>query len=166
MKSRLQKNSAGFSLIELLVVIAIIAILTTLGVTSFSEAQKRGRDTQRKSDLQSLKGALEQYYSDHNAYPDSQADKIKCLPPDTSAAKTWGVDPFECDSKTYFGDLPRDPMGINEYVYVTSLCGSGCQRYFLWAKLENTNDPAINDSNTLCAPTRPGDYNYCVYPVQ
>ncbi len=53
----------GFTLIELLVVISVIAILVTLGLSSFSTAQKKGRDTKRKSDIKEIQGALEQYYS-------------------------------------------------------------------------------------------------------
>ena len=53
----------GFTLMELLVVISIIAILVTIGLSSFATAQKKGRDARRKGDLTSLSNALEQYYS-------------------------------------------------------------------------------------------------------
>lgn len=57
------KRLLGFTLIELLVVISVIAILVTLGFSSFSTAQKKGRDTKRKSDIKEIQGALEQFYS-------------------------------------------------------------------------------------------------------
>lgn len=56
-------SGAGFTLLELLVVISIIAILITVGLTSFSTAQKKGRDAKRKSDIKEVQNALEQYYS-------------------------------------------------------------------------------------------------------
>ena len=55
--------STGFTLLELLVVISIIAILITIGITSFSTAQKKGRDSKRKTDLREVQQALESYYS-------------------------------------------------------------------------------------------------------
>jgi general secretion pathway protein G len=57
------KRVFGFTLIELLVVISLIAILVTLGLTSFATAQKKGRDTKRKSDIKEIQGAMETYYS-------------------------------------------------------------------------------------------------------
>ena len=48
---------------ELLVVISIIAILISIGLTSFSTAQKKARDSKRKSDIKEVQNALEQYYS-------------------------------------------------------------------------------------------------------
>src|SRR3990167_5250220 len=59
--NKLQKN--GFTLMELLVVISIIAILISIGLTSFSTAQKKARDSKRKSDIKEVQNALEQYYS-------------------------------------------------------------------------------------------------------
>ncbi len=53
----------GFTLLELLVVISIIAILISVGMTSFATAQKKGRDAKRKGDIKSVQNALEQYYS-------------------------------------------------------------------------------------------------------
>lgn len=53
----------GFTLLEMLVVIGIIAILVSIGISSYSTAQKKARDAKRKSDLKSIQSALEQYYS-------------------------------------------------------------------------------------------------------
>ncbi|MBI2616827.1 type II secretion system protein [Candidatus Gottesmanbacteria bacterium] len=61
--SRKFQPLAGFTLLELLVVISILAILITLALTSFSTAQKKGRDAKRKSDVREIQSALEQYYS-------------------------------------------------------------------------------------------------------
>ena len=55
---------------ELLIVIAIIGILISVSVVSYSSAQKKGRDSRRRSDMKALQNAWEQYYADHNAnYP-------------------------------------------------------------------------------------------------
>ena len=66
----MKKNSVGFTLIELLVVISIIGILAALTLVSFGGAQKQARDTQRKSDLNQVKNALENYAGSNNGmYP-------------------------------------------------------------------------------------------------
>ncbi|MCS7093386.1 MAG: prepilin-type N-terminal cleavage/methylation domain-containing protein [Patescibacteria group bacterium] len=53
----------SFTLLEMLVVIGIIGILISLGVSSYSTAQRKSRDAKRKSDLKIIQNALEQYYS-------------------------------------------------------------------------------------------------------
>ena len=56
----------GFTLLELLVVIGIIAVLVSLGASSYSTAQKKARDSKRKGDLRAIQSCMEQYYSDSN----------------------------------------------------------------------------------------------------
>ena len=59
----------GFTLIELLVVIAIIAILSVVVVLTINPAEmlRQSRDTQRISDLNTLKSALNLYLVDSSA---------------------------------------------------------------------------------------------------
>lgn len=64
------KISKGFTLLEMLVVIGIVSILVSLGIASYSTAQKKARDARRKSDLVSMQKVLEQCYAVSNyAYP-------------------------------------------------------------------------------------------------
>ena len=60
-KSKKQKN--GFTLLELLIVIAILAILSAALVLILNpaESMKKSRDTQRISDLSTLKTAIGLY---------------------------------------------------------------------------------------------------------
>src|SRR3990167_9003604 len=53
------KVKQGFTLIELLIVITIIGILASLTLASYGNAQAKGRDGVRKSDLAQIKRALE-----------------------------------------------------------------------------------------------------------
>ena len=65
-------NKKGFTLVEILVVIVILGILAVLTLTTLSPSFffGKGRDTRRQSDLQSVRGALEQYYLDNGrVYP-------------------------------------------------------------------------------------------------
>lgn len=59
----------GFTLIELLVVIAIIAILVTIGLATFRNAQNRARDAQMISGVRSMQAIVEQHYAQTGSYP-------------------------------------------------------------------------------------------------
>jgi len=95
MKNRIKIK--GFTLIELLVVIAVIAILVTIGLTSFSSAQKKARDARRKSDLRDIKNALEEYYSTCGfVYPTSGATfyaSVICTSPSIAILPTMPDEP-------------------------------------------------------------------------
>ena len=173
-------HKKGFTLIELLIVVAIIAILTGIGATRYQEVIKRGRDTQRKSDLRSVATALEQYYGDRSSYPTDVSGSITCgSVPDTLDWNT--TDNFVCDfgagNVTYSGDLPSESLldsGHIQYYYEarrvddspgcdnTSVSDS-CQRYVLAAVLENTNDPEIPQPSGVCFTSGGIEYNFCVH---
>ena len=168
-------HKKGFTLIELLIVVAIIAILTGIGATRYQEVIRRGRDTQRKSDLRSVAVALEQYYSDRSSYPTDDTGSIKCgtTPPPTIP---WG-NTFVCNwgsgNVTYSGNLPTEKTGSVPYYYQgrnvsnpPTSCGSTestCQRYVLAAVLENTKDPEIPSSGICFTSPSGTEYNFCVH---
>lgn len=51
---KLKRKNSGFSLIELMVVVSIMAILATAGLTGYSSAQKKARDSRRKGDIRTI----------------------------------------------------------------------------------------------------------------
>ena len=125
-------------------------------------------DTQRKSDLKKIAGALESYHGDNSEYPQTAGTgQINCGNPLVTLA--WG-NPFVCISggisKTYLNELPDDPSPANNYYYearnvssVSGCTGGACQRYVLAANLQNANDPDSNDATCLL----PADgYDYCL----
>src|ERR1035437_10377472 len=63
------KSGAGFTLVELMVVISIIAILSMIGLTIYTSAQKSARDGKRRADLLTIQTALEQYRVEHGQCP-------------------------------------------------------------------------------------------------
>ena len=139
-------KKTGFTLIELLVVMAILGLLATVGLSSFRNAQIKGRDAQRKSDLSQIQRALEMYYNDKGYYPDE-------LP---AGGSEWR-DPEVVDGALYMKALPEDPRG-GDYCYESD--GSS---YQLYAKLENANDPAIERTCPEgCSCGGDSDYNYKV----
>jgi len=52
-------SARGFTLIELLVVISILGLLSTIGLSVFTNAQKKARDVRKKVDVASIAKALE-----------------------------------------------------------------------------------------------------------
>src|SRR3990170_251036 len=62
----------GFSLIELLVVITLIALLIGAAAASYTNAQQKGRDGKRKTDLKAIQQALELYFQQNGYYPPSK----------------------------------------------------------------------------------------------
>ena len=64
----LPKKPSGFTLIELLIAITIIAILSTIGFSTFTTVQRQARDSKRMQDLSEIQKALEQYKVIHGSY--------------------------------------------------------------------------------------------------
>ncbi|MCL4364170.1 type II secretion system GspH family protein [Patescibacteria group bacterium] len=92
------KNRIGFTLLELLVVIGIIGLLVSVGISSFSTAQKKARDAKRKSDLKAIQSALEQYYSVCGfTYPTPSGgnvpSSIACVSPAVTLMNSVPLDP-------------------------------------------------------------------------
>lgn len=134
----------AFTLIELLVVISIISVLVTVGLVSFRNSQLRGRDVQRKSDLKQLANSLELFYTDYNKYPDSTGGFITACPYNpatgTGTSCSWGGSEFTDGRNIYFKEMPQDPSNGYSYYYRVVDTGEN-QKYQLFARIENTEDP-------------------------
>ncbi len=55
-------NQQGFTLVELLVVVTIIGVLSVVGITIFTGAQGKARDSRRKADIDSISKAIEVHF--------------------------------------------------------------------------------------------------------
>jgi len=63
------KRKSAFTLIELLVVVAFLSLMILVAIFAFKGQLFKGYDARRKSDLNRIKIALEEYEKDHNCYP-------------------------------------------------------------------------------------------------
>ena len=139
-------NKKGFTLIELLIVIAIIGILTGLAAVSYSGVQARGRDAQRKNDLNQIKVTLSTYYNAQvpTAFVPSSANCTNT----NGSCSTMAVDGSSdllsvALQPNYIRQMPTDPKNTGVYLYkYTSSSNNNIanQNFTLTASLENTND--------------------------
>lgn len=85
----------GFTLIELLVVISIIAILASIGMTVYTQSQKKARDAKRKADIDAISNAYEVNYIE------------------------GATNPYKLLTTSMFSDgkIPLDPKNTSPYLY-------------------------------------------------
>ncbi|MDD2483189.1 MAG: prepilin-type N-terminal cleavage/methylation domain-containing protein [Candidatus Shapirobacteria bacterium] len=136
----------GFTLVELLVVISIMGILTVISLSSFTTAQVKARDAQRKSDLDQVSKALMLYYSDTGTFPALASSDLF----GQENGLSIGVDP---NIVYYMRKTPQDPKSPT-MVYEYKTDGKS---FNLFANLENTKDSQCPQP----APYTVGGVSYC-----
>jgi prepilin-type N-terminal cleavage/methylation domain-containing protein len=62
------KHKKGFTLMELIIVIVILGILAAISFISYIGAQARMRDSKRKTDMQTIAGALTLYHAESKTW--------------------------------------------------------------------------------------------------
>jgi general secretion pathway protein G len=121
------KKQGGFTLLELLIVIVIIGILALLIIPNITSAPKKARDTKRKTDVTTIRKALEEYFVNNNSYP---------------AAGTWQTD-LTSGSAPLMKAVPTDPKGGTWPAYTYTPANTNTT-YDLDACLENDQDSGAN----------------------
>lgn len=139
---RQPKKISGFTLIEILVVATIIALLSTIGFTSFSALTRNGRDALRKTDLEQIRSALEIYKSETGVYPTITVTCVPALP-------------------TQYISYPQDPKApAHSYCYSRT----NALQYQLCAHIEN-GDAVQNYNCDADAATTNDCVDNCNYKV-
>lgn len=129
MLSRL-KDKKGFTLIEMMVVISVIAILVAIALPRFANARRAANTAKIAADLRTIDGAINIYYLNHNAYPETTNFLSK------SALCT------EKDVK-YFVSVPKPPSG--QFYFATDIGGvgrvsnGGMQDYWIFKDADHTS---------------------------
>lgn len=148
-------HKKGFSLIELMVATTILAILSVMGIVSYSTVNKRARDAKRKSDLEQVRSALEFYRSTNGFYPTGSDKSFVTL---TTLDAGDGSGPLV---PTYLPSIPMDPKSSAEtpitYFYAPIGTVAPFYSYCICGELEI--EPARNDCAALGADL-PAACNY------
>lgn len=72
------KKLTGFTLIELLVVVAIIGVLAVVVILNLTASQAKSNDARRKSDVLSIKKAVDAFQSEYDRYPICETKITAC----------------------------------------------------------------------------------------
>lgn len=134
---------------ELLIVMAIIAVLAVLYLlVNWKKSLFMANDARRKTDLSNIRRSFEEYYNDHNCYPD------------LAVLDTCGGNALA----PYLAKIPCDPASRQPYKYKPDDDTNTCTGNRVCAKLQDWTDP---DITTLgCDPQEGcgwGAYwNYCL----
>ena len=112
----------GFTLLEMLVVIGIVSVLVSMGIASYSTAQKKARDAKRQSDIKAAQQIMEQCYSVNSfQYPTISGTgtiTATCPAPNTDITFTL-----------------TDPLNSGTYIYTYSTSSTD---YTITADLETS----------------------------
>lgn len=110
--------SKGFTLIELVVVMAIVALLVALAAPRYFQSVDRSKEAVLRSNLATVRDALDKYYGDTGKYPDQLADLVKkrylrAMPTDPIAESTtsWIIVPPEDPEKGGVYDIHSGAKG-------------------------------------------------------
>lgn len=97
-------SDAGFTLLELIIVLALIGILATIAMPAFKEVPRKTKESVLKTNLRTLRDALDQHYADQGHYPTSleslvDSGYLRKIPDDpfTHSAETWVIEYEELD---------------------------------------------------------------------
>lgn len=89
------RNNLGFTLIELMIVMSIILILIGIAVIRYDKVVQHSRESVLKTDLRTIRDAIDNYTLDKQAAPQSvddlyQAGYLRSVPTDPMTnAKDW-----------------------------------------------------------------------------
>lgn len=154
-------KSKGFTIVELLIVIVVIGILATLVIVTFANVQKKGRDSQRQTDVNAITSQVEAFYAQYGYYP-----TVTDL--NTASFRTTymkGLDPEALkDPKGASTNIDGATATATKYQYLAtgaSACSNttatdptgavttnnGCDAFTVTAVLESSTTPYSKSSN-------------------
>ena len=113
-------NQRGFTLIELLVVIGILAVLLAITLIAINPARQfsQANNTQRRSDVNSLLSAVNQYMADNNGQVPAEITTTG------QSISISGADLCNVLVPQYIAALPVDPTGTQSGAITSANCVS------------------------------------------
>lgn len=95
-------NNRGFTLFELLAVMVILGVLASIAIPSYKRSQIKARESVLAEDLYQMRKAIDAYFADNAAYPDSIdqlafSKYLRAIPKDpfTHQNDSWDCTPPE-----------------------------------------------------------------------
>jgi prepilin-type N-terminal cleavage/methylation domain-containing protein len=160
------KKNSGFTLIELMVVIAIIGILSSVSLTSLNAARKKARDTVRRTDLEQILLAFEQYQIQYGTYLISGAGS-------GGGGEGWfNYEDVSDDypksiahalqEEGYFNEIPLDPLLASDDQIPQYMVYATYEEVCIYAQLES---PGPADYEAYEDSKNSGCYNEAYYGV-
>ncbi len=153
-------GEGGFTLIELLIVIAVVALIAVFAAVAVNAARSKQRDATRISSVRQIQSALEDYFNEHNAYPNGDLLALG----DASQSSCLGSGGFavncSSDASTFLRVVPGTyEDGLKGIVTCgeparRALCYSSRQdgeSYVIYFELENTFAPVGLQSGVNCS---------------
>jgi len=166
----MNKSEKGFTLIELLVVLALVAILSVVVILTLNPAEllKQARDSNRTSDLSTLKSAISLYMADVNSPSifGPTVGQVGCITSAAAASATANCGAFVSSSLVAsstqagvrnvngtgwipvnfsaissgapIGQLPVDPVNTALWYYAYGVTGTSNQLFEIAAQMEST----------------------------
>lgn len=133
----------------------VIIILSSLFIVSFFNyriAERKARDSQRKSDLRTISNALEAFYVEFGLFPKSAESKILACNAAIDQEGNWHFEPCIWGKDIIFSiNLPIEPQSAQGASYNYQ---SNQKRYQLYASLEGNDEdeynPKIEERNLNC----------------
>lgn len=90
------KSDDGFTITEILIVLAIMGLLAGLAIPIMSGSIEKAREATLRTNLNTLRTVIDEYYADHLSYPPDlntlvKEDYLRSLPQDTieRSAQDW-----------------------------------------------------------------------------
>jgi len=123
----------GFTLIEMMIVISIILILVGIAAGMYQGAIRRARESVLKTDLQTMRTAIDNYTMDKLQAPQALSDLV-----DGHYMRDLPIDPFtqQRDWVAHFGDTIITPeqtgVGVDDVHSNSDQTGSDGTPYNTW----------------------------------
>lgn len=127
------RSARGFTLIELMIVLSIIVILVGIAVGSYSQSVRRAREAVLKTDLQTMRQAIDNYTMDKQQAPQSLDDLVSA-----HYMREIPIDPVcqAMDWNPHFGDTVLSPeqttVGLDDVFSGCDQTGSNGAQYTTW----------------------------------
>lgn len=110
------RSQAGFTLLELIIVMAVIGILAAIAMPMLKETPRKANESVLRTNLHSIRDALDQYHGDKGHYPPSLETLVedgyfRSVPVDpiTKSSETWVLiyEEIDPDLEPAETDLPE-----------------------------------------------------------